>query len=98
MALLLAFSYATSQAELFQEEYAANHPVFPTSLSFARSSVTSETIDKDDAVQVFVVDPALKFVGIVLYPPERPSGVTTDPGFQLIRDKSPPRTSVATAP
>jgi len=88
--LLVALNYIAFHAELFDEEYKANHRAVSDSLSFAPPSVTWETFDKSNAPQAFTltVDVTIELIGYLRLPNIR----ITPPllRFDIIRDKSPP--------
>ena len=91
-ALLLATNYFAFQAELFDAEYEANHPIATPShhSSISAPSFTWESFDKDNAPQAFVVDPELRIQCLLVIHSEDVLPAIPDPPFAVVRDKSPP--------
>jgi hypothetical protein len=89
-AALLAVTYFAFQTELFEEEYAEQHPAPVCSSTVSPFSITWETFDRDNATPAFVIDVDLR-VGCVLVvePVDNPLSVIL-PRFHPVRDKSPP--------
>jgi hypothetical protein len=91
-ALLLACNYFAFQVELFECEYEANHPAPTTQGTHALSgpTVTWESFDKQNAPQAFVVDAGLQIDCILILASTSILQSSSEPSFQLVRDKSPP--------
>jgi hypothetical protein len=94
VAVVLACNYFAFQAELFDAEYEANHAAPSTSSTITSSSLSWESFDKDNAPQAFVFDAGLRIFCVLVLPSEPALPFIPDPPFQIIRDKSPPSSSV----
>ena len=93
VALVLACNYFAFQAELFDDEYEANHPAQARKGTHALTnpSATWESFDKDNAPQPFVFDARVSLVSRFVLPEEAPLTHLHSPGIHPVRDKSPPR-------
>ena len=90
VALVLAFTYFGFQAEVFEEEYEANHPQPTNDCAISSPSLTWESFDKNNAPQPFVFDADIRFQCLLLFVPQAYTSSPYFEPFQLIRDKSPP--------
>ena len=90
LAIVVALNYFAFRVEVFEEESGAQHRDLPSRISFACSSLTWESFDKDNAPQAFTIQilagPERSFV--MLSPP--PAPLQDIQPFQPVRDKSPP--------
>ncbi len=90
IALILATNYLAFQAELFDDEYEANHPKRADKPCITVAGLNWESFDKDTAPQAFTFDAGLRTE--FLFP--LPSLVLVEfvpfESFKVIRDKSPP--------
>ena len=89
-ALLVALNYFAFRVELCEREFEANHSEYIDDVAFARTTLTWETYDKDNAPQAFVFNAEIT-LQIVSYAQqqfdiESPFVVPCQP----VRDKSPP--------
>ena len=89
-AVLLAGTFFAFQAELFDEEYEANHPPTEATPSITAPTTTWESFDKDNVLQAFVLDAGVRIECIVMLPPLPAVESPAAPPCQLVRDKSPP--------
>lgn len=88
--IVFALSYLAFRAEIFEEEYEQNHPVFPSTIAFNFLSLNWETFDKDNAPKAFVFDASTDIQVIGSLPQQFHTFVPFLEAFQLVRDKSPP--------
>jgi hypothetical protein len=91
IALLLACNYFAFQTEVFEDEYAEQHPAPTTQTTFASPTLGWESFDKDNAPPPFTFNLAMLALEIVWQLADEPD---SEPYYYkplfTIRDKSPP--------
>ncbi len=90
MLCIVALNYAAFRLELFDDEYAENHPAFPTGISFSKPTLTWETFDKNNAPEAFVFNARVAIEPLSISPPVVFANKFAVEPLELIRDKSPP--------
>jgi hypothetical protein len=94
LSFLLAINYLAFRAEIFEKEYEQNHPSSSMALAFSPSSVNWETFDKDNAPKAFVLDARERIQVIGSVNPQFCQLVPLTVPLHVVRDKSPPGSSV----
>ena len=90
IALILATNYLAFQAEVFDDEYEANHPKRSDKPSITVPSLNWESFDKDTAPQAFTFDACLRTGYLFSLPDLTLVEFIPFESFKVIRDKSPP--------
>ncbi len=90
IALLLSWNYLAFQVELFDNEYEANHPKQPTSVSIVSPVLSWESFDKDQANSPYTFDAfarleVVDLIPVVSFVQDLPHAHSLP-----VRDKSPP--------
>jgi hypothetical protein len=88
--LVLATDYFAFQAELFDDEYEANHPKTSQTSSVTGSVFTWESFDKENAPEAFTVDPQIEIRPLFRFTAELPPALSPLISSSPVRDKSPP--------
>jgi hypothetical protein len=90
IALVLATNYFAFQAELFDDEYEANHPRRSETSAITAPVFTWESFDKENAPQAFIVDPQIEIRPLFQIIHEQTPPVPSFTPRAPVRDKSPP--------
>ena len=90
VALIVACNYFSFRVEIFDVEAESQYHDLPHGTAIARSTVTWETFDKDNASQAFIIEVHAGEERLMFLPAPPPAALQDLQPFQPIRDKSPP--------
>ena len=88
--VILVVCYFSSQVELFDDEYEANHPPYSSGPTFVSMPLSFEC-DKENAQEAYEPVPIILVKPLFLLPFELVPEIDPHIPFQPVHDKSPPR-------